>query len=187
MLNLVQLTELARRKPHQLSGGQKQRVALARADRQEAQGAAARRAAGRARPQAARGDAVRAGQHPGDAGPDLRHRHPRSGRGDDRLHPHRHHGSRPHRAGRHARRDLRVSEFALRRRVPGRGQRLRGPRRRGRARTTSACARRTAAATSSPIAASTPWRARRSTPPSGRRRSRSPRRAARYLGQLHRR
>jgi putrescine transport system ATP-binding protein len=31
MLALVQLTELARRKPHQLSGGQKQRVALARA------------------------------------------------------------------------------------------------------------------------------------------------------------
>jgi putrescine transport system ATP-binding protein len=31
MLNLVKLTEFARRKPHQLSGGQKQRVALARA------------------------------------------------------------------------------------------------------------------------------------------------------------
>ncbi len=31
MLDLVQLTELAERKPHQLSGGQKQRVALARA------------------------------------------------------------------------------------------------------------------------------------------------------------
>ena len=31
MLNLVQLTDLAKRKPHQLSGGQKQRVALARA------------------------------------------------------------------------------------------------------------------------------------------------------------
>ena len=31
MLDLVQLTDLARRKPHQLSGGQKQRVALARA------------------------------------------------------------------------------------------------------------------------------------------------------------
>ncbi len=31
MLNLVQLTEFAKRKPHQLSGGQKQRVALARA------------------------------------------------------------------------------------------------------------------------------------------------------------
>jgi len=31
MLNLVQLTELAKRKPHQLSGGQRQRVALARA------------------------------------------------------------------------------------------------------------------------------------------------------------
>ncbi|MFC5523805.1 ABC transporter ATP-binding protein [Polaromonas jejuensis] len=30
MLNLVQLTALARRKPHQLSGGQQQRVALAR-------------------------------------------------------------------------------------------------------------------------------------------------------------
>ena len=31
MLNLVQLAELAKRKPHQLSGGQRQRVALARA------------------------------------------------------------------------------------------------------------------------------------------------------------
>jgi molybdate transport system ATP-binding protein len=31
MLNLVQLTDFAKRKPHQLSGGQKQRVALARA------------------------------------------------------------------------------------------------------------------------------------------------------------
>jgi len=31
MLSLVQLTELAKRKPHQLSGGQRQRVALARA------------------------------------------------------------------------------------------------------------------------------------------------------------
>ncbi len=30
MLNLVQLTEFARRKPHQISGGQRQRVALAR-------------------------------------------------------------------------------------------------------------------------------------------------------------
>jgi putrescine transport system ATP-binding protein len=30
MLNLVQMTELAKRKPHQLSGGQQQRVALAR-------------------------------------------------------------------------------------------------------------------------------------------------------------
>jgi putrescine transport system ATP-binding protein len=31
MLNMVQLTDFARRKPHQLSGGQRQRVALARA------------------------------------------------------------------------------------------------------------------------------------------------------------
>ena len=31
MLDLVQLTPLAGRKPHQLSGGQRQRVALARA------------------------------------------------------------------------------------------------------------------------------------------------------------
>ena len=31
MLNMVQLSELAKRKPHQLSGGQRQRVALARA------------------------------------------------------------------------------------------------------------------------------------------------------------
>ena len=30
MLKLVQMTQYARRKPHQLSGGQRQRVALAR-------------------------------------------------------------------------------------------------------------------------------------------------------------
>ena len=44
---------------------------------------AARRAARRARQEAARGDAVRADEHPGDDRHDLRHRHPRPGRGDD--------------------------------------------------------------------------------------------------------
>ena len=45
----------ARRKPDQLSGGQRQRVALARALVKRPQGAAARRAAGGARQEAARG------------------------------------------------------------------------------------------------------------------------------------
>ena len=54
------LEALARRKPHQLSGGQRQRVALARALVKRPQRAAARRAAGGARQEAARGDAVRA-------------------------------------------------------------------------------------------------------------------------------
>ena len=56
-------------------------------DHQAAQGAAARRAPGCPGQEAARAHPVRAGQHPGEPGPDLRHRHPRPGGGDDRLHP----------------------------------------------------------------------------------------------------
>ena len=58
MLKLVKLEQFAKRKPHQLSGGQRQRVALARALAKKPQSAAARRAAGRARQEAARGNAV---------------------------------------------------------------------------------------------------------------------------------
>ena len=54
------LEGFAARKPHQLSGGQRQRVALARALVKRPKRAAARRAAGGARQEAARGNAVRA-------------------------------------------------------------------------------------------------------------------------------
>ena len=60
MLALVKLEEFGHRKPHQLSGGQRQRVALARALAKSAEGVPARRAAGRARQEAARRDPVRA-------------------------------------------------------------------------------------------------------------------------------
>ena len=53
-------TGLEERRPGQLSGGQQQRVALARAIVDPAAGAAVRRAARCARPQAAPADAVRA-------------------------------------------------------------------------------------------------------------------------------
>lgn len=46
MLKLVQMTQYARRKPHQLSGGQRQRVALARSLAKRPQAAAAGRAHG---------------------------------------------------------------------------------------------------------------------------------------------
>ena len=57
-LAMVRLDGLADRRTHQLSGGQQQRVAVARALVFEPQPRAARRAAGRARPAAARADAV---------------------------------------------------------------------------------------------------------------------------------
>ena len=59
-LEQVRLGNLGDRRPTQLSGGQRQRVALARALVNRAEGAAARRAAGCARPEAARTDAGRA-------------------------------------------------------------------------------------------------------------------------------
>ena len=54
----VRLPDVGKRKPVQLSGGQRQRVALARALVNRPAGAAARRAARRARPEAAPGDAA---------------------------------------------------------------------------------------------------------------------------------
>ena len=68
--------------------------------RQAAAGAAARRAAVGARPQAARGDAVRADGAAGQARTDLRHRHPRPGGGDDGRRPHRRDERRPAGPGR---------------------------------------------------------------------------------------
>ena len=56
-LEMVRLPGYGDRKPGELSGGQRQRVALARAIVNRPQGAAARRAAGGARPEAARADA----------------------------------------------------------------------------------------------------------------------------------
>ena len=83
MLDLVELEGQARKKPAQLSGGQQQRVALARALINEPRGAAARRAAGSAGPQAASLDADRAQAHPDRRRAHLRPRDPRPGGGHD--------------------------------------------------------------------------------------------------------
>ena len=72
--------------------------------RQPAGGAAARRAARRARSQAPPGDAIRAQAHPGRGRHHLPLRHPRPGGSADDERPHRDLQSRPHRADRHARR-----------------------------------------------------------------------------------
>ena len=82
MLALVQMSGYASAGRTQLSGGQRQRVALARALAKLPEAAAARRAAGRARPQAARGDPARADRHPGAARHRLPGRDARPGRGD---------------------------------------------------------------------------------------------------------
>ena len=68
-----------------------------------AQGAPARRAARRARPQAPRGDAGRAEGHPARGRHHLRLRHPRPARGAVHERPGRGVQPRLHRAGRHAR------------------------------------------------------------------------------------
>ena len=120
----------AERKPHQLSGGQRQRVALARALVEGAEAAAARRAAGRARPQAARGDPLRADAHPAARRHHLPRRDARPGRGDE-------HGVAHRRDERKAaivqvgtpQRDLRSAREPLRRRLHRRGEPVRGPRR----------------------------------------------------------
>ena len=90
----------------QLSGGQQQRVALARALVNYAERAAARRAARCARPEAARGDAVRAQADPARGRHHVRVRHPRPGRGAHDERPHRRDERGPGRADRHARGDL---------------------------------------------------------------------------------
>ena len=100
---------------------------------QEAEAAAARRAARGARQEAARTHAVRADQHPGDARRDVHRRDARPGGGDDAVLAHRTDEPRRDRPGRHAERDLRVPEFALRRGVHRFGEHVRGPADRGRA------------------------------------------------------
>ena len=68
--------------------------------------AAARRAARRARQEAAREHPARTDGTAAPARHDLRHRHPRSGRGDDGGRPHRRDGCGPARTGRDAQREL---------------------------------------------------------------------------------
>ena len=96
------------RKPSELSGGQRQRVALARAIVEPTAGAAARRAARRARPEAARADAGRAEADPDGGRDHLRLRHPRPGGGADDVGPDRGLQRGPDRAGRPAGRGLRA-------------------------------------------------------------------------------
>ncbi len=77
-------------------------------DRQRAGGAAARRAARRARPEAAPGDAARAQADPARGRDHLRLRHPRPGGGADDERPPGRDERRPDRAARHAGRGLRA-------------------------------------------------------------------------------
>ena len=105
------------RKPAQLSGGQRQRVALARATVVEPEGAAARRAARRARPQAARADAGRAQGAAARARHHLHLRHPRPGGGAHPERPDRRVQRGQDRAARHAERDLRAAGSPVRRRL----------------------------------------------------------------------
>ena len=86
---MVELAGLEDRRPGQLSGGQQQRVALARAIVIEPRVLLLRRAARRARPEAAPADAVRAEAAAARARHHLRLRHPRPGRGAGDVRPHR--------------------------------------------------------------------------------------------------
>ena len=153
-LRMVRLGGTATRKPSQLSGGQRQRVALARAIVNRAEGAPARRAARRARPEAPAGDADRAQGHPAGGRDHLRLRDARPGGGAHHVRPPRRVQPGPHRAGRAPRGGLRAPAERVHRGVRRRVERARArraavhgapgedhaPRRRGAARI--GCARR---------------------------------------------
>ena len=177
MLALIQMEDQAR----QAARPDQRRPEAARGHRprphQQARGAAARRAAGRARPQAAPAHADRAGPDPRRGRHHLPLRHPRPGRGDEPLRPHRGDERRPDRADRHAGRDLRgarapassppssatrnffegkVAEVVAERLQPARDRRLprdvllqRQADRPGPAASSSACARRRSASRAS--------------------------------------
>ena len=121
-LALVQLQGLERRRPAQLSGGQQQRVALARALVLEPVGAAAGRAPGRPRRQAAQDPPGRAEGAPGGGRDHLRVRDPRPGGGPHHVGPPGRDGRRPHRAGRPPDRAVRGAGHHLCGRVPGGGE-----------------------------------------------------------------
>ncbi len=123
-------------------------------DRRAAEGAAARRAAGRARPQAPRGDAGRAQGDPARPRHHLHLRHARSGGGAHPQRPHRRVQRRQDRAARHPERDLRAAGIAVRRRLrrhvePVRRRGIHGAAR-PRRRTTRSAPRRSPSATRSP-------------------------------------
>ena len=85
--------------------------------RRRAAGAAARRAAVGARPEASPADAARAARHPATARRDVRLRHPRPDRGAGDVRPHRDHEARADRAARHAAGHLHAPDVGLRRRT----------------------------------------------------------------------
>ena len=116
-LERVGLAAEINRRPNQLSGGMQQRVALARALVNLPEGAAARRAARRPRPEAAQGPAAGAEGHPARGRDHLRLRHPRPGGSADDVGPDRGHEPRPDRAVRRARGRLRAPGHDLRRRL----------------------------------------------------------------------
>ena len=113
------------RRPHQLSGGQRQRVALARALVKRPASAAAGRAAGRARQEAARADADRAQAPPARRRHHLHRGHPRPGGSDGDGRPYRADAGRADRAGGHAGRALRAAGEPFRCRLHWRHELLR--------------------------------------------------------------
>ena len=131
MLELVEMSAYAGRRPGQLSGGQQQRVALARALVLRAAGAAARRAAGRAGRQAAQAPAGRAQGHPAVGRRDVRLRDPRPGGGAHDVRPARGDARRPGRAGGRTGSGVQRTAHGVRGRLPRVGERAgrRGARR----------------------------------------------------------